>query len=221
MCAFHTGRQIWRELDEIEIEYFRNMSADLEIWIDDRVKGLDREFEEYTKGMSEDDIDHWGDVFSDQYHEVNKVHRRTIRESLLSSTFAFFEHRIKRMAESLERGANMQVTFVDSQGSAFGKVENYLKANFSGSKIFQSDEWQNLQDFRFLRNSIIHDGEMVGQKAVAAARRLNAAGDEPFKFDHFDRVELTSNSNLLLIDTIRSLNRSFWDEAISRYGNKG
>lgn len=198
----------------------RTMSVDLEGWIDGRVKGLDREFEEYTKGMSADDPDLWDVVFSERFHEIDKVQRRTIRTSLLISTFAFFEHRIKKMAESLERAGDVQVTFAGSKGKAFGKVDTYLKEIFSGSCIFQSKEWQGLQDFRQLRNSITHDGEIVSKEAVEAARKLNVAGDEPFKFDSFDQVDLTPGANLLLIDTIKSLNCSFWDEAISRYGNK-
>jgi hypothetical protein len=120
----------------------------------------------------------WSEEEFDDYSHYENHFEWLLLQALFVSGFSYFENFMKSIARQVEKEKNHNVKIKDLKGD--GLIDVYRKYLFliGEYKIASSDrkEWKNINDFKKLRNAIIHDYGIMNTKLEIIEKHKLAIG---------------------------------------------
>lgn len=120
----------------------------------------------------------WSKEEFDDYSHYENHFEWLLLQALFVSGFSYFENFMKSIARQVEKEKNHNVKIKDLKGD--GLIDVYRKYLFliGEYKIASSDrkEWKNINDFKKLRNAIIHDYGIINTNLEIIEKHKLAIG---------------------------------------------
>jgi len=134
------------------------------------------EYEDIIKRLCECDEEERQEDMSDfvksRYIE-QEVLERVESQSALSSAYAVFEFTLTMTAETVLRSSGLSLSLSDFSGQGIERSKLVLRKVGGVSSAFNEPSWIKIQDYKKLRNKIMHGGGLV-EKGSDEAKKLAA-----------------------------------------------
>ncbi len=142
---------IYKDSEENRIKKAKEIEAEIHQWSNNNTGKPFQEMEILTEDKIED------------YNLYQYHFDYLLLNSLFISAFSLFEIHLKRLAKIAEKGFDSKIKLSDIKGN--GEIDTIRKYLFLIHSIEKAngntDEWKELQEFKAIRNSIVHQGSIL------------------------------------------------------------
>ncbi len=148
-----------------KLEEFRQYTAEIEHKFKSDKNKLSSSYNEAIEDVSDEEINHINNYFSDDYYMIEEIHIGMYRKATLVSLYSFLENTMNHLCKHLCSLNNYPVKTNDLRGEGIVRSKIYLEKLANINFDVLNGEWSDLIIFNKIRNCIVHcDGNIASSK---------------------------------------------------------
>lgn len=163
---------IVRRIISSDLENMEHFKMFLVSAIREEEKSIEQRFERATKDMRQEEIEHYGDWYLDDYYMVKNVFSRISLQSYVMILYSYIEAGMNRLCNSMRQDKareqkerkekELELRYDDLQGKGIKRAKLYLEKVIGldldvGEKGKNKKYWNELLALNKIRNAIVHD----------------------------------------------------------------
>lgn len=141
-----------------DLENIREHCDLMESSLKKELKNFSKQIDEQANKLTDDEKTELCDWYSDDYWKLADVFPNIQRSSMLVMAFSFFENQLKSICKRLKPYASSNIWLNDLFGDDIDRVKIYLKEIIKINFPNNDKNWEEITNFRNIRNLVVHDG---------------------------------------------------------------
>ena len=148
---------------------------DLKNFVLDMEKNIQNQKDE----LKEKDCYAFDPFFSEDYNQAYRIGTRyyfLLRNSVFISIYSLLEDSLNNICKHYKRNYSNQPYNSNSKGFYINEAKRFIESQMGGA--FLEEEWHLLNQYRLIRNKIVHNKGIVSNsgQVISAIHRLNGTG---------------------------------------------
>lgn len=165
------------------------------------------DYDSQTKGMSEEDKKDFDRFYEHHWVKSEFSYPSQMRKSIFLSNFAYLENQLNDICRYLQREENLLLNVEELKGGGLERFKVYLTKVLKKEFPLSQSQWQQMIQYRNLRNRIAHEyGDVFGDDRMDKNKVNQLKGIE---FDG-DKIHYTDQFNKCFVDLIHQVLLCFY-----------
>lgn len=172
-----------------DLENIREHCDLMESSLKKELKDFSKQINERADKLTDDEKAELCDWYSDDYWKLTDVFPNIQRSSMLIMAFSFFENQLKSICKRLKPYASSNIWLNDLYGDDIDRTKIYLKEIIKINFPNNDNNWEEITNFRDIRNLVVHDGGKLEKERYKKYIKLKKYIDKNNKLLKLDTRE--------------------------------
>lgn len=191
---------VYRRLLEFEIATLEEHIADVERDFSRRRRKLEESFARRAEGISDQDKQELGDIYSDEFCKLDQLFPTMHRRSYLLTVMSVFENYVNRLCRYARQAKKLNLDVTDLHGQGVKRAIEYLRKAIN-VEVPQSNEWKEISVAQEIRNLVVHNDGCL--KKSSSDVRAHASKTNRVTVSSKNEIVLSDDFVPALLDAIR------------------
>lgn len=201
---------------EIDLDNMGEFITKVEAFLQAEQEILKNSIEEDAKRLPQDEQEWLWEWHVDDFGKLNKIFPQTLRTSLFTTIYSYFEHRLNEACRILKRQTNQQLDIKDITGQGIVRAQSYLKKVMNVDFPDNSQQWNDIMGYNVIRNLIVHNDGELGDNETSKKVKAFVQGKTSVQIID-DKLQLQQEFCIGFIKTINGFMDSLVEEINKKY----